>query len=268
MLAAARCQIAQSEDQMPLDPFATAMDIAGIDLPTGFDIASIASSDHQSFLKLDIDSPFRNCAVADMHVMEGDLEKAEALYKKAISLLPEYGAAHFGLGYLLRRSRRHSEAAIHLRLALICPLVFWGGSFWAEHILPGSFRNDWARKSLLWVKGIKEPHESLKDDPFLERIHELKLETGVVECADMDILSELVVEYTSRGQHLDALMIWMNRADRAAMETTSFRKRYNITPSSYAETLSRLLRNASCDRRAELLADMLNKLANPNALHL
>ena len=142
--------------------------------------------------------PFSNCAVADQDIVDGDLESAEVHYRRAIELLPEYGAAHFGLGYLLRRLRRQEDASIHLRKSLMCPLAFWGGCFWADHILPGSFRKDWARKSLLWLQTTKGRHESLLNDPFLNKISNLTLATGVAENSDIDFLQAMIDDYLDR----------------------------------------------------------------------
>ena len=201
-------------------------------------------------------------------VAKNELEPAEAHYRRAIELLPEYGAAHFGLGYLLRRTRRPSDASIHFRKSLICPLAFWGGCFWSDHILPGSFRNDWARKSLLWLQQIREPDRSLHDDPFLQNIVDLTLDTGVAESHDIELSIAMVDDYRKRGQFLDAVYVWITVGDRAALETTSFRERYGLTAHSFATRLSDLFRDAGIDRRAKLVDNMISAMEKPEGLYL
>ena len=148
LASAGRCQLARDEDRKLTYEFESAFAAANVSQPTISISDVVAVDDHKQLLALDPDSPFRNCAVADQLIAENSFEAAESHYRRAIELLPEYAAAHFGLGYLLRRTRRQSEASIHLRQSLMCPLAFWGGCFWADHILPGSFRADWARKSI------------------------------------------------------------------------------------------------------------------------
>ncbi len=102
--------------------------------------ATLSAFDHRALLAIDPTSPFHNCAAADLDVAEEKWEAAEQKYLCAIEKLPEYGAAHFGLGYLLRRTRRLEEATVYLRKSLICPRAFRGNAFWGEHTLPGNFR--------------------------------------------------------------------------------------------------------------------------------
>ena len=243
-------------------------DAANIPRPT-VDVSDVvAVDDHEQLLALDPDSPFRNCAVADQLVAANELDDAESHYRRAIELLPEYGAAHFGLGYLLRRTRRQSQASIHLRQSLICPLAFWGGCFWADHILPGSFRPDWARKALLWLQKLKEPDDSLRDDPFVQNIQDLSLDTGVAESRDIELSIAMVDDYHRRGQMLDAIFIWITVGDRAALETTSFRERYGLTARSFGTRLASLFRDAGIERRAELVDNMVSLMEKPEGLYL
>ncbi|MCS7471507.1 hypothetical protein NZK35_33075 [Stieleria sp. ICT_E10.1] len=228
----------------------------------------VAIDDHKRLLTLDPDSPFRNCAVADQLIAENKLDDAESHYRKAIELLPEYGAAHFGLGYLLRRTRRQSQAAIHLRQSLICPLAFWGGCFWADHILPGSFRPDWARKALLWLQQLKKPDESLRDDPFIQNVPSLTFQTCVAESRDIELSIAMVEDYHRRGQFLDAILVWITVGDRAALETTSFRERYGLTARSFGSRLADLFRDAGIERRAELIDNMISVMEKPEGRYL
>jgi hypothetical protein len=265
---AARCQLALSSERKLSYEFRCAFASLHEPIPKIEVDGAIAVDDHRQFLKLDPDSPFRNCAVADQDVLAGDLESAEAHYRRAIEILPEYVAAHFGLGYLLRRLRRQRDASIHFRKALMCPFAFWGGSFWADHFLPGTFRTDWARKALLWLRQIKEPHESLANDPFLNNINELTLATGVEKSRDIDLLLRMIDDYLDHGLFLDAVFLWINIGDRAALETTSFRERHGLTPASFGARLAELLRLSGNELRASLVDDMLSAVEKPGGLHL
>lgn len=268
LAAAGRCRLACDEDRDLNFEFKSALDAANVPQPT-IDISEVvAVDDHKQLLTLDPNSPFRNCAVADLLIAENELDEAEAHYRKAIELLPEYGAAHFGLGYLLRRTRRHSLASIYLRKSLLCPLAFWGGCFWADHILPGSFRADWARKALLWLKQLKEPDDSLRDDPFMQNVPALTLDTGVAESRDIELSLAMVDDYHQRGQFLDAVFVWITVGDRAELETTSFRERYGLTPRVFGTRLAGLLRDAGIDRRAELVENMISMMDKPEGLYL
>lgn len=268
MTAAGRCQLARDKERELSYEFASAFAAAGVPIPS-VDVSDVvAVDDHQQLLSLDPDSPFRNCAVADQYIGQDKLPAAEEHYRRAVDLLPEYGAAHFGLGYLLRRTRRQTDASIHLRKSLICPLAFWGGCFWADHILPGSFRNDWARKALLWLQQTKVPDESLLDDPFITRVHELTLDTGVKKSTDIELLMAMVDEYRQRKQHIDAIYIWIAVGDRAAMETTAFRERYGMTARIFGDRLAELLREAGLENRAMLVDNMVSVMGKPDGLHL
>lgn len=268
LTSAGRCQLARDEDRMLTYEFESAFDAANVPRPTINISDVVAADDHKQLLAFDPDSPFRNCAVADQLIGENSLEAAELHYRRAIELLPEYGAAHFGLGYLLRRTRRPSEASIHLRHSLMCPLAFSGGCFWADHILPGSFRPEWARKALLWLQQTKELEDSLRDDPFMLNVRELTLNTGVAESRDIELSLEMVNEYRRRGQFLDAVFIWITVGDRAALETTSFRERYGISARSFGNRLAALFRDAGIDRRAQLVDNMLSRMEQPEGLYL
>jgi hypothetical protein len=268
LTSAGRCQLARDEDRKLTHEFESAFDAAHLPRPS-IDIPGVvAVDDHRQLLALDPSSPFRHCAVADQLIADDELDAAESYYRRAIELLPEYVAAHFGLAYLLRRTRRQSNASIHLRQSLICPLAFWGGCFWADHILPGTFRNDWARKALLWLQQIKEPDESLRDDLFMQHVQELTFKTGLAESSDLELLMAMVDEYFSRGRVFDAVYLWITVGDRAALETTSFRQRYGLTARSYGTRLADLLRGAGIERRAQLVENMISAMDNPDGLYL
>jgi hypothetical protein len=266
--SAACCQLAQNDERKLIDGFDAAFAAMHEAPPTVEIEEAITAGDHRQLLSLDPNSAFRNCAVADLEIASGNFDSAERYYRRAIELVPEYAAAHFGLGYLFRRTRRQADAAIYLRMALICPLAFSGACFWADHVLPGEFRNDWRRKALLWLQQCKEPPESLHDDPFLARVGELTLAHGVAESRDLDLLTELVDHYANRGQLFDAIYLWTNIGDRAACETTSFRERYGFTATAFGKRLSVLLRAAGFERRASLAENMLAAMEKPNGLYL
>lgn len=266
--SAARCQLALDEGRELTHDFATALDATGVPRPTIDRTDAIAVDDHQQLLVLDPDSPFRNCAVADLMVGRNELNDAEHHYRRAIELLPEYGAAHFGLGNLLRRTRRQCDASIHLRKALMCPIVFWGGCFWAEHVLPGSFRHDWARKALLWLQQTRDPDESIRDDPFFQNVKHLSFQPSVAEGRDFELYTAMVDSYRSRGQFFDAVYLWITVGERAALETTSFRERHGFTARSYADRLVSLLRDTGIERRAKLVENMISIMNKPHGLYL
>ncbi len=268
LTSAGRCQLARDEDRKLTYEFEAAFDAVNIPRPT-IDIADVvAADDHKQLLSLDPSSPFRNCAVADQLIVEDRIDDAESYYRRAIELLPEYGAAHFGLGYLLRRTRRQSQASIHLRQSLICPLAFWGGCFWADHILPGLFRPDWARKALMWLQQLKDVDDSIHNDPFMQNVQNLTLKTGVSGNRDFELSINMVNEYLRREQPLDAIFLWLNVGDRAALETTSFRERHGFTARSYGTRLATLLRDAGLERRAKLVDNMIATMEKPEGLYL
>jgi tetratricopeptide (TPR) repeat protein len=268
LATAGLCQMARDEDRKLSHEFQFALDAVGLRYPWLDFADAVAGNDHQRLLMLDPNSPFRNCAVADQAIAENELEIAEIHYKKSLELLPEYGAAHFALGYLMRRVRRQKEASIHLRQSLMCPMVFWGGSFWAEHRLPGAFRNDWSRKALLWLQQLREIDESLADDPFMYSIQEINLKTGVAKSHDIDVLMKLASTYQDRNQVLDAFHVWSLIGERAAFETTSFRERYGLTARLVGDQQARLLREVGNARRAELLESLLLMMEKPEGLYL
>ncbi|TWT38876.1 tetratricopeptide repeat protein [Blastopirellula retiformator] len=236
--------------------------------PVEHDLRGLAADDYEQLLSLDSTSPFYLCAAGDIHLGGNDVEAAEQKYRAALDVLPEYVAAHFGLASVLRRQRRLEEATVHLRLTLIGPMSFYGGSFWSDTALPGNFRNDWSRKAVMWIQRSKTLHESLVDDPFATRINELTFETGLAENADIDVLRLIVESYAASGSFADAARIWMLIGERAAMETTSFRERYDLTPTTYGGRLAELLELSGNERRAALVRNMLGAMKKPAGLYL
>lgn len=230
---------------------------------------SFLPDDFAGLLTVDPNSPFLLAAVADVHLQANEPGQAIEFYSRAVSILPEYVAAHFGLALAYRRTRRAADAVRHLRESLLNPSAFYGGSFWAETYLPGnSMRNDWERKSLMWLQRSSERPTELADDPFLDAVKQLTLETGVKESGDIPILQSLIDTYLERDQPFEAVRLWMILGERAAGETTSFRERLGLTPRVFGTRLSELFRLAGLSRRAQLTDDMLTRHAKPNGLYL
>jgi tetratricopeptide (TPR) repeat protein len=236
--------------------------------PSDHDVRGVSPDDFSQLLALDPTSPYYLCAAGDIHLANGEFDSAEQKYRQSLAQLPEYVAAHFGLGVLLRRERRIAEATIHLRMSLIGPIAFYGGSFWSDSSLPGSFRIDWSRKAIMWLQQSKSVHESLADDPFVRRIDALKFETGLAENPDMNVLQLIVEEYAAAGSYSEAARIWQLIGERAAMETTSFRERYKLNPTIYGSRLGELLTLSGNDLRATLVRTMLASMKSPLGLYL
>ncbi|PQO47681.1 tetratricopeptide repeat protein [Blastopirellula marina] len=236
--------------------------------PEQHDRRGLAFDDYDQFLTLDSTSAFYLCALGDVLLGRNDVEAAERQYRASLDALPEYVAAHFGLASVLRRQRRLEEASIHLRSALIGPLPFYGGSFWLDTCLPSDFRNDWNRKSVMWLQRSKKLHDSLVDDPFAARINELTFATGLAENNDIDVLQQIVEAYATSGDYAQAARVWILVGERAAMETTSFRERYNLNPTTYGSRLAELFELSGNDRRAALVRNMLGELEKPEGMYL
>jgi len=236
--------------------------------PSEHDIRDLKCDDFNALLLLDPKSPFYSCAAADVHVGNNEIEAAEQWYRQSLDQLPEYVAAHFGLAYVLRRQRRAEEATVYLRQSLLGPLAFYGGSFWSNTSLPGSFRNDWHRKALMWLQSSKTFHESIADDPFIRSIDKLTFKSGLAVNPDFDVLRAIIDEYAAKGRYLDAARTWQLIGDRARIETTSFRERYNLNPTTYGTRLAELFKLAGNVLRAELIGNMLTKMNKPEGQYL
>jgi hypothetical protein len=142
-----RCQLARSSGDDENHTYCELAKQANGKLPATHDTRGVPHDDLNQLLTLDPTSPFYLCAVADVHVANNALDEAEQRYRESLDQVQEYVAAHFGLASVLRRQRRAEDATIHLRRALLGPLSFYGGSFWSDTSLPGSFRNDWHGKA-------------------------------------------------------------------------------------------------------------------------
>ena len=263
------CRLARSEQEPDEpDPLCELIVETLGSAPADPGIRDVDYQDFAGLLEIDPLSPFYLCASADVRLAQNDADAAETPYRQALDCLPEYVAAHFGLASVLRRERRMDEASIHLREALIGPVAFYGGSFWADTALPGAFRNDWARKSLEWLQR-SHPHETLSDDPFVRRVRELSLKPGA-ESRDQDfaILRTIVEDYANAGNFADAARIWRLIGEQATLETTSFRERQGLSSSTYGKRLAELLELAGNSRRAALVRNMLCAMSEPNGLYL
>lgn len=265
-----RCQLAKSDGDDDHGPrrYRELAERACGEAPSEHDLRGVKHDDFESLLSLDPTSPYYLCAAADVHVAGDAIDAAEQRYRQAVEQLPEYVAAHFGLAYVLRRQRRAAEATVHLRQALMGPLAFYGGSFWSDTSLPGSFRNDWHRKALMWLQGSKIVHESIVDDPFIRSINKLTFQTGLAVNPDVDVLRSIVEEYAAAGRYREAARTWQLIGDRASHETTSFRERCHLNPSTYGTRYAELLELAGNVRRAALIRDMLSKFEKPEGLYL
>jgi tetratricopeptide (TPR) repeat protein len=244
------------------------VEIATRTTPADNGIRGVACDDFCELLSLDSASPFYLCACGDLALANNELESAEQHYQKSLAELPEYVAAHFGLACVLRRQRRADELAIHLRKSLIGPLAFYGGSFWADNSLPGSFRKDWQRKALLWLQGCQVGDELLKSDSFIARMDELTFQPGVAERSDVDVLQTIVDEYATAGAYSEAALVWQLIGDCASAETTTFRQRYGLNPTRYGTRLAELLELAGNVTRAALVKSMLAAMEKPEGLYL
>lgn len=263
------CSTNDDEDELSdLDLFRQFITKVTGNTPEAHDLRGVSAVDYDQLLKLDPHSPFYLCAAGDIRLQENNVDAAENCYRESLSQLPEYLAAHFGLANVLRRQRRQEEVVVHLREALISPRPFYGGSFWSDTALPGSFRNDWLRKALLWLQQTKRHNESFFGDPFIKRIDELKFEPGVTQSRDLEILRLIVDEYATNGAYSDAAKVWRLVGECAATETTSFRERHMLTPSTFGSRLAELLELSGNSRRALLVRNMVQMQSKPDGLYL
>lgn len=263
-----RCELSRSDGHELCDYRWLAERATGRPQPEKTD-ESIASDDFRGLLAVDPESPFLLTAVGDLSFEDGDLERATEHYLKAVTRLPEYLAAHFALALCYRRMQRPAEVVVHLRKTLVSSTLFYGGSFWRETCLPAiSIRNDWQRKSLMWLQRRRDCPPELEDDPFLREVNNLTFERGIKESRDFDILNALIDEYVARSQPLESVRLWLLYGERAAAETTSFRERLGLTPRAFGTRLIELLRLAGLTARADLAADMLSRLFKPDGRYL
>jgi len=264
-----RCQLAKSTgDTDGPDRYRELAKQACGKSPSEHDLRGVKYDDFEVLLSLDPKSPYYLCAAADVHVATNAVDAAEQRYRQSLEQMPEYVAAHFGLAYVLRRQRRSEDATVHLRQALMGPLALYGGSFWSDTSLSGSFRNDWLRKALMWLQGSKTIHESIVDDPFIRSIDKLTFQSGLALNPDVDILRAITDEYAATGRYADAARVWQLVGDRACLETCTFRERYHLNPSTYGARLAELLELAGNVLRAALIRNMLSKMDKPEGQYL
>ena len=148
------------------------------------------------------------------------------------------------------------------------PLAFYGGSFWSDTSLPGSFRNDWHRKSLMWLQRSQTLHESIADDPFVRSIDKLTFQSGLAVNPDIHTLRQISDEYATIGRYADAARTWQLVGERASLETCTFRKRYHLNPLTYGTHLAELLDLAGNVSRAKLIRNMLASMEKPEGQYL
>ncbi len=264
-----RCQLAKSNgDTHCLNCYRDLAERANGKPPSEHDVRGLTRDNFNDLLSLDPKSPFYLCAAGDVHVGNNDMELAEKRYRQSLDQLPEYVAANFGLAYVLRRQRRGEEATVYLRQSLLGPLAFYGGSFWSDTSLPGSFRNDWHRKALMWLQSAKTFHESIADDPFIRSVDQLTFQSGLAVNPDVDVLRAITDEYVVNGHYADAARTWQLVGDRACLETCTFRERYHLNPSTYGTRLSELFELAGNVLRAELIRNMLSRMDKPEGQYL
>jgi hypothetical protein len=212
--------------------------------------------DVQGRLRLDDRSPYLNVANADLALSRNDTNTAESLYLKAVEVLPEYTAAHYGLALLNRRLRRPEEAIRWLLGAIRSPLAFRGASFWDSTYLPPERvnREDYRRKCLLWLQQARpEQAGAAADDPLFQARHLLTFAYGVTANDDYLVYDEAVEAYVRQGRTVDAIRLGMLYGELMMCETTPFRDRYGFTPEGHRQRLLRLFRSAGLESRTRFL---------------
>ena len=186
-------------------------------------------------------------ANADLALSRNDTNTAESLYLKAVEVLPEYTAAHYGLALLNRRLRRPEEAIRWLLGAIRSPLAFRGASFWDSTYLPPERvnREDYRRKCLLWLQQARpEQAGAAADDPLFQARHLLTFAYGVTANDDYLVYDEAVEAYVRQGRTVDAIRLGMLYGELMMCETTPFRDRYGFKPEGHRQRLLRLFRSA------------------------
>ena len=203
-------------------------------------------------LAIDPDSPHLLVANADAAMAKNELDKSESQYLRAIHLLPEYTAAHFGLAMLYRRLRK-PELAIRSMLETIrSPLCFQGASFWSETSLPLN-RNDYRRKCLMWLQQAKvDDVPSSATDPLFAVRDQLTFATGVKTIDDFALYDQVIEQYTAAGRVLDAIRLLMLVGELMMCETVSFRERSAFTFAAFRGRLLSLFRLGAIERAAFL----------------
>jgi tetratricopeptide (TPR) repeat protein len=227
----------------------------------------IASDDFASLLMIDNSSPFYLCASADLHAANDQFDEAEEKYRSSLMLCPDYAAAHFGLAAILSGSRP-IEATTHFRHALLAPPSFYGGSFWKETSLPGSFREDWLRESIAWLQNSAVPNSQLIDDPLLKMVDELQFLCNLAAESDLRVLDEVLNQFVDLELFDDAAKLWQTIGHHASFGLSSFTDVMRLTPRSFGNRLADLFRQAGNRLRSDLVSDMLERMRDPEGHYL
>jgi hypothetical protein len=213
--------------------------------------------DFPSRLIIDPNSPYLLVANADWAMEQKHHDRAEALYKRAIGLVPEYTAAHIGLAVLYRRTQRKPEAAESMLNAIRCPMCFWGASFWAESNLPNGAvnRNDYRRKCLYWLRQTRGDRVSpgVRNDPLFRARESLTFASGVVLNNDFRIYEEAIEEYLQQEKRIEAVQLAMLFGELMLGETTPFRERNGLSVMSHRHRLAKVFERTGLIERRRLL---------------
>ncbi len=207
-------------------------------------------------LKLDDRSPFLLVANADIELARNDLRAAESLYQRAIEILPEDTAAHYGMVVLNRRLRRPEEAIKWMLEAIRSPLCFRGASFWADTCLPNENlnRNGYRRKCLDWLQQARAEHlASVADDPLFLARHRLTFASGVAINDDYLVYDDVIEGYVQKGRMTEAIKLAMVYGELMTHETISFQERSGFSLGDHRQSLLRLFREANLASRAQFL---------------
>lgn len=203
-------------------------------------------------LTIDPNSAHLLVANADLALANSDLSRSESLYLRAIEILPEYTAAHFGLAMLYRRQRNLDGAVRWMLEAVRSPLAFQGASFWAETSLQLN-RSDFRNKCLTWLKQARvENVPTSAMDPFFQVRDRLTFATGVKTIDDFTLYDQVIDEYVACGKPLEAIRLLMLFGELMHCETISFRERSGFSYATYRDRLLRLFR-AFAPQRARFL---------------
>lgn len=207
-------------------------------------------------LALDEDSPFLLVANADAAVGRNEYDVAESLYLRAIELLPEYTAAHFGLVVLYRRNRRTGDALKAMIATIRCPLCFRGASFWADTYLPTDHvnRQDFHKKCFHWLQQTRSaPSHEIADDPLFQARGRLTFASGVTTNDDYLVYDEVIDAYVRLGRTIEAIQLGMRYGELMMGETTPFRERYCFTTARHRIRLRQLFHAANLADRSKLV---------------
>ena len=216
-----------------------------------YDVSDVAER-----LKLDDRSPFLLVANADIELTRNHLQAAESLYHRAIEILPEYTAAHYGMAVLYRRLRRPDQAIEWMLEAIRSPLCFRGASFWADTCLPieNLNRNDYRRKCLYWIQQVPSEYSpAVADDPLFLARHRLTFASGVATNDDYLVYDDVIEGYVQRGRTIEAIKLAIVYGELMADETRSFRERSGFSLGDHRQRLLRLFREANLPSRARFL---------------